>query len=252
MIHCVKLYSSNDGQSFETFGRIYSGTIHPGDRVQVLGEGYSPLDQEDMAIATVEAVSIPRGRSRTDVTAASAGNWVLLKGVDSNIAKTATIVGLKSKNMEEGQDEEDEEDGVQIFSPLKFAQAGGESVMKLAIEPLNPAELPKMVEGLRRVSKAYPMVKTRVEESGEHVLFGTGELYMDCVMHDLRHVYSDVEVKVADPVVSFRETVVDTSSLKCFAEVRNDLWQGDNLSHLQLVSLNFLVFVRRLPTRETS
>jgi U5 small nuclear ribonucleoprotein component len=231
MIHCVKLYSSNDGQSFETFGRIYSGTIHPGDRVQVLGEGYSPQDQEDMAIATVEAVSIPRGRSRTDVTAASAGNWVLLKGVDSNIAKTATIVGLKS-NMDEGQDEEDEEDGVQIFSPLKFAQAGGESVMKLAIEPLNPAELPKMVEGLRRVSKAYPMVKTRVEESGEHVLFGTGELYMDCVMHDLRHVYSDVEVKVADPVVSFRETVVDSSSLKCFAEVRNNLWQGNNLSLL--------------------
>jgi U5 small nuclear ribonucleoprotein component len=26
MIHCVKLYSANDGQSFETFGRIYSGT----------------------------------------------------------------------------------------------------------------------------------------------------------------------------------------------------------------------------------
>jgi U5 small nuclear ribonucleoprotein component len=241
MMHCVKLYSANDGQSFETFGRIYSGTIRPGDRVQVLGEGYSPQDQEDMAIATVEAVSIPRGRSRTVVTAASAGNWVLLKGVDSNIAKTATIVGLKSNSnmdMEGGQEEEDEEDGVQIFSPLKFAQAGGESVMKLAIEPLNPAELPKMVEGLRRVSKAYPMVKTRVEESGEHVLFGTGELYMDCVMHDLRHVYSDVEVKVADPVVSFRETVVDTSSLKCFAEVRNDLGEEDgngNWSLLQSV-----------------
>jgi len=91
--------------------------------------------------------------------------------------------------------------------------------MKLAVEPLNPAELPKMVEGLRRISKAYPMARTRVEESGEHVLFGTGELYMDCMMHDLRHVYSDIEVKVADPVVGFRETVVETSSVKCFSEV---------------------------------
>ncbi len=69
--------------------------------------------------------------------------------------------------------------------------------MKLAVEPLNPAELPKMVEGLRRVSKSYPMSSTRVEESGEHVLFGTGELYLDCIMHDLRTVYSDIEVKVA-------------------------------------------------------
>lgn len=91
--------------------------------------------------------------------------------------------------------------------------------MKLSVEPLNPSELPKMVEGLRRVSKTYPMVRTRVEESGEHVLFGTGELYLNCAMHDLRHVYSDIEVKVADPVVGFRETVVETSAIKCFAEV---------------------------------
>jgi 116 kDa U5 small nuclear ribonucleoprotein component len=93
--------------------------------------------------------------------------------------------------------------------------------MKLAMEPLNPAELPKMVESLRRISKAYPMARTRVEESGEHVLFGTGELYMDCMMHDLRHVYSNMEVKVSDPVVGFRETVVETSSVKCFAETAN-------------------------------
>lgn len=80
---------------------------------------------------------------------------------------------------------------------LLLSQAGGEATMKLAVEPLNPAELPKMVEGLRRVSKSYPMSSTRVEESGEHVLFGTGELYLDCIMHDLRTVYSDIEVKVA-------------------------------------------------------
>ncbi len=24
-----------------------------------------------------------------------------------------------------------------------------------------------------------------MEESGEHVVFGTGKLYLDCVMHDL-------------------------------------------------------------------
>jgi U5 small nuclear ribonucleoprotein component len=112
-------------------------------------------------------------------------------------------------------------DEAHVFAPLKFPQAGGESVMKLAMEPLNPGELPKMVEGLRRISKAYPMARTRVEESGEHVLFGTGELYMDCMMHDIRHVYSDIEVKVSDPVVGFRETVIEISSLKCFGETAN-------------------------------
>jgi U5 small nuclear ribonucleoprotein component len=216
MIHICKLYSASDGNSFDAFGRIYSGTIKPGQRVKVLGEAYAPdEDDEDMAMATVEAVAIPRGRSQTIVTLATAGNWVLLQGIDATIAKTATVVGIENDSGGEN------ESSAYIFKPLQFPHAGGESVMKMALEPLNPAELPKMVEGLRRVSKAYPMVKTRVEESGEHVLFGTGELYMDCVLHDLRHVYADVEVKVADPVVAFRETVVETSSLKCFAEVRN-------------------------------
>ena len=40
-------------------------------------------------------------------------------------------------------------------------------------------------------------------------------------MQDLRELYSEIEVKVADPVVSFCETVVETSQLKCFAETPN-------------------------------
>lgn len=224
VIHVSKLYSSSDGNSFDAFGRIYSGTCQPAQRVKVLGEGYVPNeDDEDMAIATIEAIYVPRGRSRTQVTLATAGNWVLLTGVDATIAKTATLVGIDGAGQNGGRDiDDDEEDNpIHIFTPLKFPYAGGESTMKMAMEPLLPAELPKMIEGLRRVSKAYPMVKTRVEESGEHVVFGTGELYMDCVLHDLRHVYADIEVKVADPVVAFRETVIDTSSLKCFAETAN-------------------------------
>ena len=87
MIHICKLYSSSDGTSFGAFGRIYSGTVQPGQQVHVLGEGYIPdEDDEDMAVATIEAVSIPRGRSLTNVTLATAGNWVLLHGVDATIA----------------------------------------------------------------------------------------------------------------------------------------------------------------------
>jgi U5 small nuclear ribonucleoprotein component len=44
---------------------------------------------------------------------------------------------------------------------------------------------------------------------------------MDCIMHDLRLMYAGVEIKVSDPVTSFAETVVDTSSVKCFADTPN-------------------------------
>eukprot|EP01042_Synura_sphagnicola_P017020 gene17020-21513_t len=40
-------------------------------------------------------------------------------------------------------------------------------------------------------------------------------------MHDLRHLYSDIEIKVADPVVSFCETVAESSSINCICETPN-------------------------------
>ena len=96
-----------------------------------------------------------------------AGNWVLLEGVDATITKTATIIP-------EVYDEE-----VHIFKPLQFQT---QSVMKIATEPLNPSELPKMVEGLRKINKSYPLAVTKVEESGEHAILGTGEIYLDSLM----------------------------------------------------------------------
>jgi len=100
---------------------LVSFIINTGDRVRVLGEAYSPEDDEDMAMATVEAVSIPRGRSRTDATMAKAGNWVLLDGVDTNISKTATITSAAGD-----ENNPVEEDDTQIFAPLKFPQVSAE------------------------------------------------------------------------------------------------------------------------------
>jgi len=40
-----------------------------------------------------------------------------------------------------------------------------------------------------------------VEESGEHVILGTGELYLDCVMHDLRKMYSEIGALLCQPML---------------------------------------------------
>ncbi len=105
-----------------------------------------------------------------------------------------------------------------IFKPLDF---NTEAVVKVACEPLNPSELPKMLDGLRKISKSYPLAKTKVEQSGEHIIHGTGELYMDCIFHDLRKLYADIEIKVSEPFVSFSETVIDSSSVRCTVESAN-------------------------------
>ncbi|XP_032891274.1 116 kDa U5 small nuclear ribonucleoprotein component [Amblyraja radiata] len=206
MCHTTKMYSTEDGVQFHAFGRVLSGTIHAGQPVKVLGENYTLEDEEDSQICTVGRLWISVARYHIEVNRVPAGNWVLIEGVDQPIVKTATITEPR------GNDE------AQIFRPLKFNTA---SVIKIAVEPVNPSELPKMLDGLRKVNKSYPSLTTKVEESGEHVILGTGELYLDCVMHDLRKMYSEIDIKVADPVVTFCETVVETSSLKCFAETPN-------------------------------
>lgn len=206
MLHVTKLYPSVDGTVFSAFGRVISGTIHNSSSVRVLGESYTLEDDEDSRDENVSKLFVAEGRYKVEVNRVPAGNWVLIEGVDSAIVKTATITTSS------GNDE------AQVFRPLQFDNF---SAVKIAVEPVNPSDLPKMLDGLRKVNKTYPLLKTKVEESGEHVILGTGELYLDCVMHDLRQMYSSVEIKVADPSVAFCETVVETSELKCFAETPN-------------------------------
>lgn len=62
MVQIAKLYHTTDAQSFRAFGRVISGTLRKGMEVKVLGEGYSPEDQEDMMKATVDDLWISQSR----------------------------------------------------------------------------------------------------------------------------------------------------------------------------------------------
>lgn len=208
VVHVTKLFNTSDAKSFYSFGRVISGTVRPGSQVRVLGEGYSLDDEEDMAMATVSEVFIAETRYNIPTDGVPAGNLVLLSGVDNSIVKSATIIAPKLENDEDAY----------IFKPISHFT---ESVLKVAVEPINPSELPKMLDGLRKIKKSYPLINTKVEESGEHIILGTGELYMDCVLHDLRRLYADMDIKVSDPVTRFCETVVETSATKCYAITPN-------------------------------
>lgn len=207
MVYITKLYASSDAAEFRAFGRILSGTLKNNQEIKVCGEGFDQDDDEDMIITTVKGLFLNQTRYLIPTDGIPAGNFCLISGIDENISKTSTITSSNVPN-----------DEIYTFKPVNhFTQ----SVLKISVEPLNPSELPKMLQGLRMVNKSYPLLKTKVEESGEHVIFGTGELYLDCVMHDLRKIFSEIEIKVSDPVVRFAETVVETSQVKCYGMTPN-------------------------------
>ncbi|KAD5318036.1 hypothetical protein E3N88_17982 [Mikania micrantha] len=75
------------------------------------------------------------------------------------------------------------------------------------------SDLPKLVEGLKRLAKSDPMVVCTIEESGEHIIAGAGELHLEICLKDLQDDFmGGAEIVVSDPVVSFRETVLEKSS----------------------------------------
>ena len=62
MINITKLYQTTDAQSFRAFGRVLSGKIKKGQDVKVLGEGFSPEDEEDMVKSQVEGIWVAEAR----------------------------------------------------------------------------------------------------------------------------------------------------------------------------------------------
>ena len=62
-------------------------------------------------------------------------------------------------------------------------------VVRVAVEPKNASDLPKLVEGLKKLSKSDPLVVCYTEESGEHIIAGCGELHVEICLNDLVNEY---------------------------------------------------------------
>jgi len=95
-------------------------------------------------------------------------------------------------------------------------------VVRVAVEPKHANDLPKLVEGLKRLSKSDPMVQCTFDESGEHIIAGAGELHLEICLHDLQEEYCPgMEIITSDPVVSYRETVSAVSDQICLSKSPN-------------------------------
>lgn len=49
--------------------------------------------------------------------------------------------------------------------------------MRVALEPEHPADMPKLIRGLKLLAQADPCVETFQQQTGEHVILTAGELH---------------------------------------------------------------------------
>jgi len=143
------------------------------------------------------------GRTTEQIADVPCGNTVALVGVDAFILKSGTLSTF---------------DDSHNIADMKYSVS---PVVKVSVKPKDGKDLPKMVEGLKKLSKSDPLVVCTIEESGEHVIAGCGELHVEICLKDLREEYAQCDFTVGDPVVSYRETVTEESNQTCLAKSPN-------------------------------
>lgn len=93
-----------------------------------------------------------------------------LVGVDQFLVKTGTITTYEQAHN---------------MRVMKFSVR---PVVRVAVEAKNPADLPKLVEGLKCLAKSDPMVQCIIEESGE--------LHLEICLKDLEEDHACIPFKV--------------------------------------------------------
>lgn len=88
-------------------------------------------------------------------------------------------------------------------------------VIMVTVEAKNPADLPKLVEGLKRLATLDLMVQSITEELREHIIVGAGELHLEICLKDLGEDYACIPFEKFHPVALYHETVSEVSKVLC-------------------------------------
>lgn len=202
MMFVSKMVPTSDSGRFYAFGRVFSGKVRQGEKVRIMGPNYKPGKQEDLQVKTIQRVVLMMGKKAEDVVDVPCGNTCSLVGVDQALLKQGTI--STSAN-------------ACIIRAMKYSVS---PVVRVAVNAKNPADLPKLVDGLIKMSKADPLVQV-INTETEHIICGCGELHLEICLKDLVEDYARVEITQSDPVVPYKETVTTTSSQICMAKSPN-------------------------------
>merc|ERR1712232_1334641 len=195
---------TQDNSRFTAFGRVFSGMIKTGMKARIMGPNYVPGCKSDLYQKSIQRVMLMMAGKTEPIDDVPCGNTVGIVGVDAYILKTGTITDLEDAH------------NIRV---MKYSVS---PVVQVSVAPKNPSDLPKLVEGLKRLSKSDPIVKCFSSESGEHIVAGAGELHLEICLKDLAEDFmKGIPIVQGNPVVSFRETVTVESERMCLSKSPN-------------------------------
>jgi len=203
MLYVSKMVPTSDKGRFYAFGRVFAGTVRSGLKVRIQGPNYIPGKKDDLFIKAIQRTILMMGRFTEPIDDVPAGNILGLVGVDQFLLKSGTLTTSETAHN------------------LKVMKFSISPVVQRSVEVKNAQDLPKLVEGLKRLSKSDPCVLTMINESGEHIVAGAGELHLEICLKDLEEDHAGVPLRISDPVVAYRETVSGESSKQALSKSPN-------------------------------
>ncbi|GAB5353975.1 hypothetical protein AAMO2058_000080100 [Amorphochlora amoebiformis] len=190
MMYISKMIPTNEKGRFYAFGRVFSGTVATGMEVRIQGPDYTPGRKADLHVKKIQRTILMMGRYVEQLADVPCGNTCGLVGVDQYLTKSGTITTFKDAHN---------------FIDMKYSVS---PVVKVSVDVKNAADLPKLMEGLKRLSKSDPLVQCYTAKTGEHIIAGCGELHLQICLKDLAEQYmKGAPIVEGKPVVSFCETI---------------------------------------------
>lgn len=214
------------------FARIYSGTLSVGDSVYVLPPRFTPADPHSQPApqkVTVTALYLLMGRGLEPLTSVPAGVVFGIGGLEGYILKTGTLCSQL-------------EGGINLAGVNMASQP----IVRVALEPVNPADLEKMIRGLHLLVQSDPCAEYEQFQSGEHVLLTAGELHLERCLTDLRERFARCEIQAGEPIVPYRETIVRAEEMK--PPANKELGRGTVLAITTSKQVTIKLRVHPLPT----
>lgn len=217
------------------FGRLYSGTLSVGDAIYVLPPKFTPENPHASPVpqkVTVTDLYLLMGRSLEPLQSAPAGVVFGIGGLAGHVLKTGTLCSQLEGGINLA--------GVSMSTP---------PIVRVALEPVNPADLGKMVNGLRLLEQSDPCAQYEVLPSGEHVILTAGELHLERCLKDLRERFARCEIHTGETMVPYRETITIAPEM---APPKNpELGRGGVLTVSASKQLTVRLRVVPLPTNVT-
>lgn len=214
------------------FARLYSGVLSVGDSVYVLPPKFSPAHPHvapEPQKVTVTGLYLLMGRGLESLSSVPAGCVFGIAGLAGHILKSGTLCSQLEGSVN-----------------LAGINMGSQPIVRVALEPVNPADLDKMINGMRLLERSDPCAQYEVLDSGEHVILTAGELHLERCLKDLRERFAKCDIQAGQPIVPYRETIVSAAEMA--APKDKDLPRGTVIGVTTSKQITVRIRVRPLPT----